>query len=139
MEEQGQTLRFVVTFEDDRREEVLRLKVEDELLRLFLFYSFRAALYETRRRKKWRGANWPTVLDVVLGRMEVPVFRTSERVRKSEYEMRMIQLVMEEFKGPHLSDVEREIEETDQRIDELVYALYGITKEERTLVVEELR
>ena len=35
---------------------------------------------------------------------------------------------------PELDHVERELASTDAEIDELVYALYGMTDEERTIV-----
>lgn len=135
-------------FFGDKREEALRLKIEDENLRLFLFYSIRQYLEENKRRRKWNTKSLPKVLDVILGRLEVPIFKTKANLYNVEHNLKMIDLVMKEFKvkfhkkfpkgNIHLSQIEQEIQETDNKIDALVFKLYGLNKEEVITVLDSI-
>jgi hypothetical protein len=116
--EENNFLIFYV-FLGDKREDALRLKIEDENLRLFLFYSLRRYLEENKRRRKWSTKSFPKVLDVILGGLEVPIFKTKANLYNVEHNLKMIDLVMKEFKvkfhkkfakgNIHLSQIEQEI------------------------------
>lgn len=147
LEEKGNSLVFSVLLKEERKE-ALRIKIADEDFRLFLFYSIRKYLEENKRRKKWTTKSSPAVLDVLLGRIEVPVFKTKAKVYDPYQNMKMINLVMEEFKTKfhqrfpkgnlHLSQIENEIQDTDNSIDALVFKLYGLNKEEVTTVLDSM-
>jgi len=138
---------FYVFF-GERSEEALRLKIEDDNLRLFLFYSLRQYLETNKRRRKWNTKSFPKVLDVILGRFEVPIFKTKANLYNVEHNLKMIDLVMKEFKvkfhkkfprgNIHLSQFEQEIQETDNNIDALVFKLYGLNKDEVLTVLNSM-
>ncbi|MCJ7577345.1 MAG: N-6 DNA methylase, partial [candidate division Zixibacteria bacterium] len=139
LEDERKTLVFSVLLKGERQV-ALRLKIADEDFRLFLFYSVRKYLEENKRRKKWTTKSLPKVLDVILGRLEVPVFKSSGKIHDPRYNLRMINLIMKEFKTKfhkqfpkgnlHLSQIEKEIQDTDNSIDALVFKLYELNKEE---------
>ncbi len=147
LEEKGNTLIFSVQLKD-KNEKTLRLKIEDADFRLFLFYSIRKYLMENKRRKKWTTKSLQKVLDVILGRLEVPVFKSSGKIHDPRYNLRMINLVMKEFKTKfhkqfpkgnlHLSQIEEEIQDTDNSIDALVFKLYDLNKDEVTTVLDSM-
>ncbi|MGB8656331.1 MAG: TaqI-like C-terminal specificity domain-containing protein [Candidatus Zixiibacteriota bacterium] len=147
IEEHGKTLMFSTLLNGEKKD-VLRLKVDNENFRLFLFYAVRKYLEENRRRKKWTTKSLPTVLDVFLGRLEVPVFKTKTKVYDPDHNLKMIDLVMKEFKAKffkefpkgnlHLSQIEEEIQDTDNSIDALVFKLYDLNKDEVTTVLDSM-
>jgi hypothetical protein len=147
LEEKGNTLIFSVLIKGERKE-ALRLKIADEDFRLFLFYSVRKYLEENKRRKKWTTKSLPKVLDMILGRLEVPVFKSSGKIHDPRYNLRMINLVMKEFKTKfqrqfpkgniHLSQIEKEIQDTDNSIDALVFKLYDLNKEEVATILDSM-
>ncbi len=137
---------------NEKKQEALRIRIPDENFRLFLFYSISKYLEENKRPKKWT-AN-PKVLDVLLGRLEVPVFKTRARVYDLDHNLKMINLVMKEFKSKfsagscgrkrfpkgnfHLSQIEEEIQDTDNSIDALVFKLYDLNKDEVITVLNSM-
>jgi len=145
---EGDNLLLFIVFFGDKDLGALWLKIEDENLRLFLFYSIRQYLEENKRRRKWNTKSFPKVLDVILGRLEVPIFRTKANLYNVEHNLKMIDLVMKEFKvkfhkkfpkgNIHLSQIEQEIQETDNKIDALVFKLYGLNKEEVVTVLDSM-
>lgn len=147
LEDERKTLVFSVLLKDERQV-ALRLKIDDEDFRLFLFYSVRKYLEENKRRKKWTTKSLPNVLDVILGRLEVPVFKSSGKIHDPRYNLRMINLVMKEFKTKfhkqfpkgnlHLSQIEKEIRDTDNSIDALVFKLYDLNKEEVATILDSM-
>jgi adenine-specific DNA-methyltransferase len=147
VEEKRNTLVFSVLFNQEKQE-ALKIKIPDESLRLFLFYAVRKYLEENRRRKKWTTKSFPKILDVFLGRLEVPVFKTKTKVYDPTYNAKMIDLVMKEFKTKffkqfpkgniHLSQIEKEILDTDNSIDALVFKLYDLNKDEVTTVLDSM-
>ena len=147
LEDERKTLVFSVLLKGERQV-ALRLKIADEDFRLFLFYSVRKYLEENKRRKKWTTKSLPKVLDVILGRLEVPVFKSSGKIHDPRYNLRMINLIMKEFKTKfhkqfpkgnlHLSQIEKEIQDTDNSIDALVFKLYDLNKEEVTTVLDSM-
>jgi len=147
LEEERKTLVFSVLL-DGGRQVALRLKIDDEDFRLFLFYSIRKYLAENKRRKKWTTKSLPKILDVILGRLEVPVFRTKTKVYDSDHNLKMIDLVMKEFKTKflqqfpkgnlHLTQIEKEIQDTDNSIDALVFKLYDLNKDEVATVLDSM-
>jgi hypothetical protein len=147
LEEKGNTLIFSVLIKGERKE-ALRLKIADEDFRLFLFYSVRKYVEENKRRKKWTTKSFPKVLDVLLGRVEVPIFKTKAKVYDPNHNLKMIDLVMKEFKTKffkqfpkgniHLSQIEKEIQDTDNSIDALVFKLYDLIKDEVTTVLDSM-
>jgi len=98
LEEKGNTLAFSV-LPNEEKQEALRIKIPNEDFRLFLFYSVRKYLEENKRRKKWTTKSFPKILDVLLGRLEAPVFKTSAKVYDPDRNIKMINLVMKEFKS----------------------------------------
>lgn len=147
LKEKGKTLFFSI-FADDKWEEALRLTVKDESLRLFIFYSIRKYLEENKRRKKWTTKSLTKVLDVILGRIEVPIFKTKVNIYNAEHNLKMINLLIKEFKSKfkkkfskgkiHLSQIEEEIQDTDNSIDALVFKLYGLNKNEVVTVLDSM-
>jgi archaellum component FlaC len=147
VEEKRNTLVFSVLFNQEKQE-ALKIKIPDESLRLFLFYSVRKYLEENRRRKKWTTKSFPKILDVFLGRLETPVFKTKTKVYDPTYNTKMIDLVMKEFKTKffkqfpkgniHLSQIEKEIQDTDNSIDALVFKLYDLNKDEVITVLDSM-
>jgi adenine-specific DNA-methyltransferase len=147
LEEKKNTLIFFVQLEGEKKE-ALRLRIDDENLRLFIFYSVRKYLEENKRRKKWTTKSFPKILDVLLGRLEVPVFKTKAKVYDPDHNLKMIDLVMKEFKTKfhkefpkgnfHLSEIEKEIQDTDNAIDALVFKLYDLNKDEIITVLESM-
>ena len=147
LEEKGNTLIFSVQLKD-KNEKTLRLRIEDADFRLFLFYSIRKYLEENKRRKKWTTKSLQKVLDVILGRLEVPVFKSSGKIHDPRYNLRMSNLVLKEFKTKfhkqfpigslHLSQIEEEIRDTDNSIDALVFKLYDLNKEEVATILDSM-
>jgi hypothetical protein len=147
LEEKGNTLEFSVSLNEEKKE-ALRIKISNENFRLFLFYSIRKYLEENKRRKKWTTKSFPKILDVLLGRLEVPVFKTRAKVYDPDHNVKMINLVMKEFKSKfrkrfpkgnlHLSRIEKEIQDTDNSIDALVFKLYNLNKNEVTTVLDSM-
>jgi hypothetical protein len=130
------------------RKEVLRLKIDDENFRLFLFYSVRKYLEENKRRKKWTTKSFPKVLDVILGRLEAPLFKRAGKIHDPKHNLKMINLVVKEFRKKflkrfpkgnlHLYQIEEEIQDTDNSIDALVFKLYGLNKKEIITVLDSM-
>jgi adenine-specific DNA-methyltransferase len=147
LDEKGSELVFSVQFEGEKKE-ALRLKIDNENFRLFLFYSIRKYLEENKRRKKWTTKSLPKVLDVILGRLELPLFKSSGKIHDPKHNLRMISLVMKEFKTKfkkqfpkgnlHLSQIEEEIQDTDNSIDALVFKLYDLRKDEVVTVLNSM-
>jgi len=147
LEEERKTLVFSVLLNGERQA-ALRLKIDEEDFRLFLFYSVRKYLEENKRRKKWTTKSLPKVLDVILGRLEVPIFKTKAQVYDPDHNLKMIDLVIKEFKAKffkqfpkgnlHLSQIEDEIQDTDNSIDALVFKLYDLNKNEVTTVLDSM-
>jgi hypothetical protein len=155
LDEKGKALVFSVLLNGEKRE-ALRLKINDEIFRLFLFYALRKYLEENKRRKKWTTKSFPKILDVFLARLEVPVFKTKTKVYDPPHNLEMIDLVMKEFKAKffklfppirvpiwaksniHLSQIEEEIQDTDNSIDALVFKLYDLNKDEVTAVLDSM-
>jgi hypothetical protein len=145
LDEKGDELGFSVQLESEKKE-ALRLKIDDENFRLFLFYSIRKYLEENKRRKKWITKSLPKVLDVILERLELPVFKSPGKIHDPKHNLRMINLVMKEFKTKfkkqfpkgniHLSQIEEGIQDTDNSIDALVFKLYDLNKDEVTTVLD---
>ena len=148
IEEKGDTFVFSVVLNGEKRE-ALRLKIKDEDVRLFLFYALRRYLEENKRRKKWTTKSLPKVLDVLLGSLEVPIFIDKTKVYEPDHNLKMIELVMKEFKTKflkefpkgnlHLSQIEKEIHDTDNAIDALVFKLYDLNKDEVTTVLDSMK
>ena len=151
--EKGKTLVFSVQLKGEKSagsigQEALRLKISDENFRLFLFYSVRKYLEENKRRKKWTTKSFPKVLDVILGRLEVPIFKRAGKIHDPKHNLKMINLVMREFKTKfhkrfpkgnlHLSRIDEEIQDTDNSIDALVFKLYNLNKDEVTAVLDSM-
>lgn len=73
-----------------------------------------------------------------LGKIPIPIAKSPELQQLSE---KMLQLkeVLISLKGKQTDEkirIEKEIAETDKRIDELIYDLYGLNSEERQIVEE---
>ncbi len=147
--ERDNLLLLIVYFGDKGSKAMaLSLIIKDENLRLFLFYSIHRYLEENKRRRKWNAKSFPKVLDVILGRLEVPIFKTKANLYNVEHNLKMIDLVMKEFKvkfykkfpkgNIHLSQIEQEIQETDDKIDALVFKLYGLNREEIITVLDSM-
>jgi hypothetical protein len=147
LEEKKNALIFSVQLESEKKE-ALRLRIDHENLRLFIFYSVRKYLEENKKRKKWTTKSFPKILDVLLGRLEVPIFKTRAKVYDPDHNLKMIDLVMKEFKTKfhkefpkgnfHLSEIEKEIQDTDNSIDALVFKLYDLNKDEVTTVLDSM-
>jgi len=147
LEEERKTLVFSVLLKGERQV-ALRLKIDGKNFRLFLFYSVRKYLEENKRRKKWTTKSLPKVLDVILGRLEVPIFKTKAKVHDPNHNLKMIDLLMKEFKSKylkqfpegniHLSQIEKEIWDTDNSIDALVFKLYDLNKDEVITVLDSM-
>jgi len=147
LDEKKNTLVFSVQIKNETKE-ALRLKIDDENFRLFLFYSVRKYLEENKRRKKWTTESYPKVLDVVLGRLEVPIFKSAGKIHEPKHNLKMINLIMKEFKTKfhkrfpkgklHLCQIEKEIQDTDNSIDALVFKLYNLNKDEVTAVLDSM-
>lgn len=147
LKEKGEVLFFYVVI-DKKWEEALTLKIKDDNLRLFLFYSLRNYLEENKKRKKWTTESIRKVLDVLLEHLEVPVFKTQAMIYDIKHNLKMINLVMKEFKSKfrkkfpkgniHLSQIEEEIQDTDNSIDALVFKLYGLNRQEVTTVLDSM-
>ena len=153
LDEKGNTLVFSVQLKGEKSagsigQEALRLKIDDEGFRLFLFYSVRKYLEENKRRKKWTTKSFPKVLDVILERLKVPVFKRAGKIHEPKHNLKMINLVIREFKTKfrkhfskgnlHLSQIEEEIQDTDNSIDALVFKLYELDKNEIITVLDSM-
>lgn len=147
LEEKGSALVFSVLANGEKKE-ALRIQIPNDNLRPFLFYSIRKYLEENKRRKKWTTKSCPKVLDVLLGRLEVPIFKAKTKVYDPNHNLKMIDLVMTEFKAKfrkkfpkgslHLTEIEREIQDTDNSIDALVFKLYNLNRKEVTTVLDSM-
>jgi len=145
--EKGNALVFSVLLNGEKRD-TLRLKIKNEDFRLFLFYALGKYLEENKRKKKWTTKSLPKVLDVLIGSLEVPVFKTKTRVYDPDHNLKMTDLVMKEFKTKffkefpkgnlHLSQIEEEIQDTDNSIDAIVFKLYDLNKDEITTVLDSM-
>lgn len=112
------------------------MTIADDKLRFFIFYGIRQFLRDNARKKKWGDGK---LLALVLEAIEVPVF-LSRGVHDMENHLKTLKLVLAEMKkhSPlhNLTELEREIAATDEEIDQLVYKLYELTKDEIKLVEE---
>jgi len=123
---------------DGAWQDVARLVIPDEDLRLFLFFALRHFLHEKRRKKVWaRGRVLRGLLDALQVPVLVPASATANLARIAQ--------LMADFRvqcppaALHLSELECTLQETDAEIDRRVYDLYGLTEEERRVVEENVR
>jgi hypothetical protein len=120
---------------DGEWQDVARLVIPDEDLRLFLFFALRHFLHEKRRKKVWARGR---VLRGLLEALNVPVLVPASAAAN----LARIAQLMADFRAQcppealHLSELERTLRETDAEIDRRVYDLYGLTEEERRVVEE---
>jgi len=118
--------------------DVARLAITDEDFRLFLLFALRQFLEEKQRKKVWSRGK---ILGGVLRALKVPVLVPA----KAELNIARIGELMAEFRAKcpsealRLTELERTLQHTDSEIDERVYELYGITKDERQIIEENLR
>jgi hypothetical protein len=127
------TIQITAQVADDWKP-VVDMTVVDQKLRLFILYGIRQFLRDNSRKRKWGEGK---LLALTLETIQVPVF-LSHGVHDVDTQLRTLKLVLAEMKkhSPLLNptELERNITATDRQIDQLVYELYGLTKEEISLV-----
>ncbi len=119
----------------------IELTIKNELLRKFLYYSFKKYVHE----KKGRGFGSGIILDTI-NKLPIPVY-----VANVKQNLDNIKKVMDDFEHEtqdlwkindktykSLSEIEEDIEKTDKEIDEMIYELYEITDEEKKVIEESL-
>ncbi len=120
----------------------IELTIKDDILRKFLYYSFKKYISE----KKGRGFGSGIILDVIK-KIPIPVYAVNIKMNLDK-----IKQVMKDFEHEtkdlleinnkiykNLTEIEDDIEKTDKEIDDMVYDLYNITKEERKIIEESLK
>jgi hypothetical protein len=136
IEEIGTQLLFEADFSRDgerSRRKILEITVSDTLMRRFLLLSVKLFI-ERNRRKKTIGRGEP--LEVILKSIRIPKFKNYMKENASK-----ISNLMSEFDTRHiisqsLSEVERRILQTAQKLDESVTDLYGLNKQQKQLISE---
>jgi len=119
----------------------IELTIKNETLRKFLFYSFKKYVNEKR------GSFGSGIILEVIRKIPIPVYVVNIKMNLDR-----IKQVMKEFEHEtndlwkidgktynNLTEIEEDIEKTDKEIDDMVYDLYNITKEERKIIEESLR
>jgi len=115
---------------------IIRIHIKDNELRKFFYYTMKTYLMEKAKTRMWGQGK---IVDVVLNALEIPGFEVN-----TEKEKERIRKLMSEFfksspiKDKSLSEVEKEIQATDDMINKKVYGLYGLSEEEVKIVEESL-
>ncbi|MBI4028670.1 MAG: Eco57I restriction-modification methylase domain-containing protein [Verrucomicrobia bacterium] len=129
----GNTVRIDACLADDWKPSI-EMNIADDKLRHFIFYGIRQFLRVNTRKRKWGDGK---ILETILDEIQVPMFQL-HRVYDHETHLNTLQLVLAEMKKEsplcNLSDLERDIADTDREIDQLVYRLYGLSPEEIQIV-----
>ena len=106
--------------------EVLKCKFKDENLRKFLFYYF---------KKYKRPIRTGNLLYAILS-TKIPLFETDPKNNE-----KTIEKIMKNYLNAvtEREQMDHEIQEIDELIDKKIYKLYGLTKEEKTLIEDHFR
>lgn len=136
IEEVGSKLLFETDFRRDgerSRRKILEITVNNTSMRRFLLLSIKLFI-ERNRGKKILGRDEP--LEVILRNIRIPRFKNYIKENVSK-----ILNLMSEFDTKHLvaqslSEVERGILRTAQKIDEIVTNLYGLNEQQKQLIAE---
>lgn len=139
VDEVGLQLLFQVQVENEGKVRLLTLELPDNDWRHFLFLALRQALLANERKQVWSRGR---LLQGVLQALQVPVFDAAaaaanlERIRQlmNEVRNRVTALVQSELGRRatmvndvlDLGDIEIQLAQTAQRIDDLVFKLYGL-------------
>jgi type I restriction-modification system DNA methylase subunit len=151
IKEDREKLKIYVTINDESKKRLksnikaIELTIEDEEVKKFLFLSLKKTIDD----KGGRGFGTGNILNL-LKKMYVPFYVTNAKMN-----IEKIKEIMKEFnhntkdlwwksenkkeRFNSLTEMEEEIEKTDREIDELVYELYGITKEEKKIIEDSLK
>jgi type I restriction-modification system DNA methylase subunit len=119
--------------------DIVEIEIEDEDFRLFFYYSIRSFLDEHSSKRKWGEGR---AAEVVLKSLEIPFFRPVA-LDDHERNLSQIKFVMNEFRAEapilHITEAEDETVRLEREIDETVYKLYGLAKEEIAVVESKVR
>jgi len=130
--EEGEWLIFKIgyLFKSRKGKEVLisnvkafKCRIEDENLRKFLYYCIKEYITPGKLGK---GNIYERILKI-----KIPQFDSNEKENKKIIDEIMDSYLEEVSKS---NELKKEIEETDQTIDNMVYELYGLTEEEIKVV-----
>ena len=114
---------------------MLRMRFAHALLRQFVYACWQQFLAENARRKQWTAGKKPEEIYRRVVNVEEPlVFFHSGAADNLRAITLLLEGVAAEAGVSDLAALEAEIKATDQKIDKLVYELYGLTDEEVALV-----
>jgi type I restriction-modification system DNA methylase subunit len=114
---------------------LLRLTFKDDVLRQFLYASWRQFLDDNSRKKKWTTGKKPeAIYPLIVNTLEPLVYFSPNAGDNLRSIKDLMKTVAEESGGADLAAIESEIETLDAEIDERVYELYGLSKEEIKIV-----
>jgi type I restriction-modification system DNA methylase subunit len=114
---------------------LLRLRFTHIPLRQFIYACWQQFLTQNARRKKWTTGKRPEEIYHRIVNTEEPlVFFHAGAADNLRAIMSVLEAVAAEAGVSDLAALEAEIKATDQKIDQLVYELYGLTDKEIELV-----
>jgi len=139
--------RLTISYQSERAthwKKLVEIEPANEELRTFILFAARRFLRENARKRTWKlhgpRASKRTV-DVVLGSIALPIWgllhgtgdRTDTNLRKISEVMQTLRTQVRGEINPSVLEARRHA--LDQEIDDLVFELYGMDKEERELVL----
>jgi hypothetical protein len=145
------TSRLIVSYQSEKRgtwKPLMELEPANEDLRLFTLLAARRFLAENARKKVWKlpGAKASKrTVDIVLGSLVLPVWRlphgSGEPVGTN---LKMISELMAALRKDVQGEINPSVLEAkrdslDQEIDEIVFDLYGLTPNERQLILDTVK
>jgi adenine-specific DNA-methyltransferase len=114
---------------------VLRLRFAHASLRQFVYAGWQQFLTENARRRRWTTGRQPEEIYRRIVNTEEPlVFFHAGAVDNLRAITSLLEGVAAEAGVSDLAALEKEIKETDEKIDKLVYELYELTPEEIAVV-----
>jgi hypothetical protein len=114
---------------------ILRLEFKDDSLRQFVYACWRRFLDDHARQKKWTKGKQPEpVYPLVVNLLEPLVYFSAGAGDNLRAIRELMQAVATEAGSADLAALETGIARLDGEIDDRVYALYGLTAEERAIV-----
>lgn len=113
-------------------DDILLIRFTDPTLKRFFYYTIKTFLLENSKKKVWGKGK---IVDIVLKSIKIPRFYNLKMK-----DVKIIRELMGEFSkaspigDKSLSEIEKELAETDRMIDKKVYDLYGLTEDEIKVV-----
>lgn len=125
-------------------EEILRIPIQDNLIRQFFLFAIKLNLYRNSEKKFWSKNRVFEILDTIEIPRSVPNVKMDMKNIKDlmeSFNQKMEKIIREDFHDSimqtfKIDKIERSILLTDRLINVIIYQLYGLTEREQEIVEE---